>query len=142
MAASRHTFPLCMGHRVRLCGYMCGSDVVEVSGGSWESHDVHRFIHHSSSIKLTRALPPILHIKWPVRHMDPISVMTINYRVEVGSTNRIDTMVPVGTTIYRKFGARASTAPTPRLTIPTLISLSVAKLGSMTKAVYVRLVLP
>jgi hypothetical protein len=33
--------------------------VVEVLGGSRESHDVHRFIHHSSSIKLTRALPPI-----------------------------------------------------------------------------------
>jgi hypothetical protein len=36
--------------------------VVEVLGGSRESHDVHRFIHHSSSIKLTRALPPIPHI--------------------------------------------------------------------------------
>jgi hypothetical protein len=44
---------------VRLCGYMWGSDVVEVLGGSGESHDVHRFIHYSSSIKLTRALPPI-----------------------------------------------------------------------------------
>jgi hypothetical protein len=32
---------------------------VEVLGGSRESHDVHRFIHHSSSIKLTRALPLI-----------------------------------------------------------------------------------
>jgi hypothetical protein len=38
---------------------MWRSDVVEVLGGSRESHDVHRFIHHSSSIKLTRALPPI-----------------------------------------------------------------------------------
>jgi hypothetical protein len=44
---------------VRLYGYMWRSDVVEVLGGSRESHDVHRFIHHSSSIKLTRALPPI-----------------------------------------------------------------------------------
>jgi hypothetical protein len=35
--------------------------VVEVLGESRESHDVHRFIHHSSSIKLTRALPPIQH---------------------------------------------------------------------------------
>jgi hypothetical protein len=34
---------------------------MEVLGGSRESHDVHRFIHHSSSIKLTRALPPIQH---------------------------------------------------------------------------------
>jgi hypothetical protein len=47
------------GVSVRLCGYMWRSDVVEVLGGSGESHDVHRFIHHSSSIKLTRALPPI-----------------------------------------------------------------------------------
>jgi isocitrate lyase len=38
---------------------MWKSDVVEVLGGSRESQDVHRFIHHSSSIKLTRALPPI-----------------------------------------------------------------------------------
>jgi hypothetical protein len=30
---------------VRLCGYMWRSDVVEVLGGSRESHDVHRFIH-------------------------------------------------------------------------------------------------
>jgi hypothetical protein len=30
--------------------------VVEVLGGTRESHDVHRFIHHSSLIKLTRAL--------------------------------------------------------------------------------------
>jgi hypothetical protein len=37
--------------------------VVEVLGGSRESHDVHRFIHHSSSIKLTRALPPIQQLK-------------------------------------------------------------------------------
>jgi hypothetical protein len=44
---------------VRLCGYMWRSDVVEVLGGTRESHDVHRFIHHLSSIKLTRALPPI-----------------------------------------------------------------------------------
>jgi hypothetical protein len=35
--------------------------MVEVLGGSWESHDVQRVIHHSSSIKLTRALPPIPH---------------------------------------------------------------------------------
>jgi hypothetical protein len=43
---------------------MWWSDVVEVLGGSRESHDVHRFIHHSSSIKLTRALPPIQHSLW------------------------------------------------------------------------------
>jgi hypothetical protein len=48
-----------LGGCVRLCGYMWRSDVVEVLGGSRESHDVHRFIHHSSLIKLTRALPPI-----------------------------------------------------------------------------------
>jgi hypothetical protein len=35
--------------------------VVEVLGGTRESHEVHRFIHHSMSIKLTRALPPIQH---------------------------------------------------------------------------------
>jgi hypothetical protein len=34
--------------------------MVKVLGESWESHDVYRFIHHSSSIKLTRALPLIL----------------------------------------------------------------------------------
>jgi hypothetical protein len=48
-----------LGGGVGLCGYMWRSDVVEVLGGTRESHDVHRFIHHSSSIKLTRALPPI-----------------------------------------------------------------------------------
>jgi hypothetical protein len=42
---------------------MWRSDVVEVLGGSRESHDVDRFIHHSSSIKLTRALPPIQHFE-------------------------------------------------------------------------------
>jgi hypothetical protein len=39
---------------------------VEVLGGSWESHDVHRFIHHSSSIKPTRTLPPIPHVLSPL----------------------------------------------------------------------------
>jgi hypothetical protein len=48
-----------LGGCVGLCGYMWRSDVVEVLGGTRESHEVHRFIHHSSSIKLTRALPPI-----------------------------------------------------------------------------------
>jgi hypothetical protein len=46
-------------HFVRLCGYMWRSDVVEVLGGSRESQ---RFIYHSSSTKLTRALPPISYI--------------------------------------------------------------------------------
>jgi hypothetical protein len=48
-----------LGGCVGLCGYMWRSDVVEVLGGTRESHKGHRFIHHSSLIKLTRALPPI-----------------------------------------------------------------------------------
>jgi hypothetical protein len=66
-----------LGGCVGLCGYIWRSDVVEVLGGTRESHEVHRFIHHSSLIKLTRALPPIqqpqvraLQLKFPNVIMD------------------------------------------------------------------------
>jgi hypothetical protein len=54
--------------------------VVEVLGGSRESHDVHRFIHHSLSIKLTRALPPIQQTKSKVQAG---AVTGYNYRLQL-----------------------------------------------------------
>jgi hypothetical protein len=51
--------------------------VVEVLGGSKESQDVHRFIHHSSSIKLTRALPPIQQVD-PSYWSGPVASASLN----------------------------------------------------------------